>query len=79
MVRVFAFGNFGVHVFCETGSPHHLPHAHVKQGGNNVATVFLLSIESSFGLDKLPRGLVDKIKSEQPALLAKWEELNGDD
>ncbi|WP_419908261.1 hypothetical protein [Candidatus Poriferisodalis sp.] len=41
--------------------------------------MFLLSIESSFGMDKLPRGLVDKIKSEQPALLEVWEELNRDD
>lgn len=78
MVRVFGFGNFSVHVFNETGGRHHLPHAHVRQGGNNVATVFLLSIETSFGLNDLPRGLVDRIKSEQPALLAKWRELNGD-
>ena len=78
MARVFSFRNYGVYVLDERGSPHHLPHAHVKHRGRRVASVFLLSLEIFDQLERLPSELVDAIETNQPALLEKWTELNDD-
>jgi hypothetical protein len=78
MGRVLSFRNLGVYVYDETGSCHHLPHAHVHHRGRRVASVFLLSLEFFHVVEDLPRGLVAMIRAEQASLLAKWVECNGD-
>lgn len=79
MPRVFLFRNYGVYVLAERGSPHHLPHAHIKHRGRRVATVFLLSLEVFNEVEYIPADLVTMIEAEQALLLEKWTELNGDD
>lgn len=71
-------GNFGVYVYCERGQRHHLPHAHVKQGGRLVASVFLLSLEVYGNRDPMPRALIKAVRERQEELLGLWQELNGD-
>jgi hypothetical protein len=78
MGRVFSFRNYGVSVYDETGSCHHLPHAHVNHRGRRVASVFLLSMEFFYVREELPRELLTMVRAEQASLLAKWVELNGD-
>ena len=78
MARVFPFRNYGVYVLDERGAPHHLPHAHVKHRGRQVASVFLVSLKLFNVVEQLPPELVAMIAAKQPALLAKWTELNDD-
>ena len=78
MTRVFQYRNYGVYVLEERGSPHHLPHAHVKHRGQRVASVFLLSLEVFNQVGRLPPDLIDEIKAKQSALLDKWGEHNDD-
>lgn len=72
-------GNFGVYVYAERGQRHHLPHAHIKQGGRRVASIFLLSLEVYDYRDPLPRTLIKAIHGRQEDLLSLWQELNGGD
>jgi hypothetical protein len=72
-------GNFAVYVYDERGQPHHLPHAHIKQGGRRVASIFLLSLVVYDNRQPLPRDLVKEIHVRQEELLRLWQELNGDD
>jgi hypothetical protein len=72
-------GNFAVYVYDERGQPHHLPHAHIKQGRRRVASVFLLSLVVYDNRQPLPRDLVDEIHVRQEELLRLWQELNDDD
>ena len=72
-------GNFRVYVYDERGQPHHLPHAHIKQGGRLVASVLLLSLEIYGNREPLPRSLIKAISEKQEDLLTLWQELNGDD
>lgn len=79
MARVFRFRNFGVYVFDERGSPHHLPHAHIKgRGGQQFASVYLLSLELFNIVEDVGKEVIEELEAEQDALLAAWEELNGD-
>lgn len=71
-------GNFGVYVCDERGQRHHLPHAHIKQGGRRVASIFLLSLEVYHNREPLPRTLIKAIYEKQQDLLRLWQELNGD-
>lgn len=72
-------GNFAVYVYGERGEPHHLPHAHIKQGGRRVASIFLLSLVVYDNRQPLPRDLVEEIHVRQEELLRLWQELNGND
>lgn len=72
-------GKFAVYVYDERGQRHHLPHAHIKQGGRRVASVFLLSLEVYDNRESLPRALLEEIHVRQEELLRLWLELNGDD
>jgi hypothetical protein len=72
-------GNFAVYVYDERGQPHHLPHAHIKQRGRRVASIFLLSLEVYDSREPLPRNLIGEINVRQEELLRLWVELNGDD
>jgi hypothetical protein len=71
-------GNFAVYVYSERGQPHHLPHAHIKQRGRLVATIFLLSLDVYHNREPLPRDLIKEIQVRQEELLRLWVELNGD-
>lgn len=71
-------GNFRVYVYDERGQPHHLPHAHIKQGSRRAASIFLLSLELYDNHDPLPRALIKAIQEKQEVLLTLWQELNGD-
>jgi hypothetical protein len=75
----FRFGNFGVYVYDERGQRHHLPHAHIKLGGQRFASVFLLSLQVYDNRQRLPPGLMNALRTEQERLLKQWAELNGDD
>jgi hypothetical protein len=72
-------GNFAVYVYDERGQPHHLPHAHIKQSGRRVASIFLLSLELYDNREPLPRDLIKEIHARQVDLLNLWLELNRDD
>jgi hypothetical protein len=72
-------GNFAVYVYDERGQPHHLPHAHIKQGPRRVASIFLLSLEVYDNREPLPRALLKAIHERQEELMRVWLELNGDD
>ena len=72
-------GNFAVYVYDERSQPHHLPHAHIKQGGRRVASIFLLSLVVYHNHEPLPRDLIEEIHVKQEDLLRLWQELNGDD
>jgi hypothetical protein len=76
MPRFLTHGNYGVFVLREVGSRHHWPHAHVKDRGRRVASVFLLTLEVFDEVEPLPSDLVELIREHQPELLAAWEELN---
>ena len=78
MARVFRFRNYGVYVLDERRAPHHLPHAHVRHRGRQVASVFLVSLKLFNVVEQLPPELIEMIAAEQPALLATWMELNDD-
>jgi hypothetical protein len=72
-------GNFAVYVYAERGQPHHLPHAHIKQRGRRVGSIFLLSLAVYDNREPLPRDLIKEIHVRQEELLRLWVELNGDD
>jgi hypothetical protein len=76
MARLIRFGNYGVYVPREVGERHHLPHAHIKNRGRRVASVFLLTLEIFDDVEPLPAGLISAIREAQEDLLAAWEELN---
>lgn len=78
MGRVIFFHNFGVFVWDERGSPHHLPHAHVCRRWQRLASVFLLSLDLFNEVEPLPSEFLDEIRARQAALLAEWMRLNGD-
>jgi hypothetical protein len=79
MPRAFLFRNFAVYVVCERGVPHHRPHAHIKVGRRRVASVFLETLDVYDASERLPKGLVDRIRDEQEVLVALWIELNEDE
>lgn len=78
MARVVQFRNFGVYMFDERGAPHHLPHAHIKRRGQQVASVFLLTLELFNVVDDVDGGLIAELAARQDVLVAAWEELNSD-
>ena len=75
-MRLFRFGNYGVFVPREVGERHHLPHAHIKNRGRRVASVFLLTLEIYDDVEQLPADLMEIVREGQEQLLAAWEELN---
>lgn len=76
MPRVLKFGNYGVYVLREVGERHHLPHAHIKNRGRRVASVFLLTLEVYNDVEQLPAGVIELVQGAQEQLLAAWEALN---
>lgn len=79
MTRVLRIRNFGVYVFDERGSPHHLPHAHIKgRGGQHIASVFLLTLRFFNVSEDVDKDVFDELAAAQGELLEKWEELNSD-
>jgi hypothetical protein len=79
MGRVLQIRNFGVYVFDERGSPHHLPHAHIKgRGGQHVASVFLLTLTFFNVSEDVDKDVIEELTAAQEELLKEWEELNSD-
>lgn len=79
MARVLWIRNFGVYVYDERSSPHHLPHAHIKgRGGHHVASLFLLTLELFNVVEEPSNEVLEEICRQQEFLLVEWEELNGD-
>jgi hypothetical protein len=78
MPKILVYGSYAVFVLSERGQRHHLPHAHIKQRGNNIASIFLISLEVFDAIERLPPNLVRHICDHQAKLLAAWEDLNGD-
>jgi hypothetical protein len=77
MVRVIHQGNHGVYVLDERGAPHHRPHAHIKNRGRRVASVFLETLDLFNVVERVPDDVVEAIRAGQERLLDRWEELNG--
>jgi hypothetical protein len=69
-------GRYKICVGAEGGERHSLPHAHIVQGKQRVASVFLLSLEIFLEHERLPRPVIDLIEAKQQELLNAWEELN---
>lgn len=78
MARAFRHGNFSVYVYAEQGGPHHLPHAHVKQGAMTIATVILPTLAVLHGTS-LPPDLQARLRAELESLLELWTKLNESD
>jgi hypothetical protein len=78
MVRVLHFRNYGVYVIRERGERHHLPHAHIKDRGRRIASVYLETLTVFDEIEPVPAQLVEEINESQAELLDRWEELNGD-
>lgn len=78
MARVLRFRNFGVYVYDERGSPHHLAHAHIRRRGQHVASVFLMTLELFNEVEDVDRDLMDELGTQQAVLIEAWEELNSD-
>lgn len=76
MARVLRFRNYGVYVLREVGQRHHLPHAHIKDRGRRVASVFLLTLEFYDAVETLPADLLNVVRESQEQLLAAWEAMN---
>lgn len=76
MPTAFRHGNYAVQVLPERGQPHHLPHAHILQGGARVACVYLQTLTLYDVVEKLPRSLKARLQAEQEAMLELWVELN---
>lgn len=79
MVRGLVAGSFALYVYDERGAPHHLPHAHIKQGRRRVASIYLLTLEVYDNRDALPKAVLDAIRLDQQRLIELWEELNKDE
>jgi Domain of unknown function (DUF4160) len=65
---------FVVCIYCELGSPHHLPHCHVRWG-DQAAVVSLVTLRFIAGDDIPPSG-VQILVENIDLLLEKWEQLN---
>ena len=76
MVRVIRHGNYGVYILDERGAPHHRPHAHIKNRGRRVASVFLETVTLYDEVERVPDDVVEAIRADQERLLDRWEELN---
>jgi hypothetical protein len=76
MARILSHGNYGVFVLPERGQRHHLPHAHIKNRDQRVASIFLVTLEVFGQIERLPSDLMMHINDNQEQLLAAWEGLN---
>jgi hypothetical protein len=79
MTRAFVFRNFSVYVLRERGGRHHRAHAHIKEGAQRVASVFLETMEMYDVTARIPKQLCERLEEEQEALVALWIELNEDE
>src|SRR4051794_12105611 len=76
MTRVLQFRNYGVYVADERGERHHSPHAHVKQRGQRIASIHILSLEVFKQIAPVPAEVMELMLDHQEALIAEWERLN---
>jgi Domain of unknown function (DUF4160) len=76
MTRVLHLSNYGVYVGDERGERHHSPHAHVKDRGQRIASIHILSLEVIAEVESIPRDVMKLIRDNQEALIAEWERLN---
>ena len=75
--KVYEDRDFSVHVyFSETTARHHLPHCHVRRGGQSLASVSLLTLEPFVG-PALPRYIRHSLTEHLDELWGVWSELNG--
>jgi hypothetical protein len=79
MPRAFRLRNYGVYVPHERGQPHHLAHAHIKNHGRLIASVFLLTLTVYRQYEALPDDLMERLREAQPEMLALWGRLNDDE
>jgi hypothetical protein len=78
MGREIRIRNYGVYVGREVGAQHHRPHAHIKDRGRRIASIFLETLTVYHEVERVPRDLLDAIRDQQERLLEVWEALNGD-
>lgn len=74
MVRVATRGRFSVHVYAETGQPHHLAHCQVRWAGHSTQ-VALPTLDVIVG-DKLPRRAWQLLEDSLFEIIAEWNRLN---
>jgi hypothetical protein len=78
MVRVLRVRKYGVYVLREVGERHHLPHAHIKDRGRRIASVFLLTGTLYDVVEDVPDDVIEEIEQCRDVLFDSWEELNGE-
>ncbi len=76
MTRAIRFGNYGVYVRDERRAQHHQPHAHIKNRGAVVASVYLVTLTIYDQVEPIPRTLVELIEERQIELVDLWARLN---
>ena len=76
MSRVLHIRNYGVYVNDERGAQHRLPHAHIKNRGTRIASVFLFTLTVFNQVESVPAELLDLISANVDSLLAEWNRLN---
>lgn len=76
MARVLHIRNYGVYVNDERGTQHHLPHAHIKNRGARIASVFLITLTVFNEEEPVPADVLEFISTRIGDLLAEWERLN---
>jgi hypothetical protein len=79
MTMAFRFRKYVVRLYREVGGPHHRPHAHIEHGKSRIASVYLETLDVYDVIERLPRNLMDELRSRQEALIALWIELNEND
>jgi hypothetical protein len=79
MARAFQYGNYAVYVYDERGERHHRAHAHIKRGGQVIATVYLETLEVAYTAERLDRGLLAELRTNQETLIDLWMKLNESD
>ncbi len=75
MPEIARSGRIIVRVYCEIGSPHHLPHYHVQEGDEAVSVVSLRTMNVIAG-PKLSRAAREVVAANLDKATAKWNELN---
>ena len=73
MVKVVQRGRYGIHVFDEAKTPHHLPHCHVRWAGGS-ASVALQGLAVLGGT--LPPTARDLLEEHYDEIRAAWNRLN---
>ena len=74
--EIARYDQFALHVYCERGGPHHLPHCHVRRGDGSAETVVSLTTLKVIVGPALDRDEREALLTERNALVEAWSEHN---